>query len=361
MADAGTTETQPAQSFCVSLLVRCIPVGMKTFLQISMVLVCVACWANPAAPPSYRYFRIGNRANLSSSPSAGIAMMGGGPDLDEAFRWLCNKGNGGDFLVLRARGDDDYNAYVNGLCKANSVVTLIIPDRAAAEEPAVAKLIREAAVVFIAGGDQANYIRGWKGTATQKAINDNVAAGKPIGGTSAGLAVLGEFVYGALGDSTDDKDLSSAQVLADPYCNRVTLVRDFLQIPLLKNLITDSHFAKRDRMGRTLGFLARIDKDGWSALPREVAIDEKSAVLVEADGQSEVVGSGKGAYFLRPSRAAEACRKGAPLTFRQIAVYRVSAGGHFDLKSWRGQGGTEYSLSVLNGRVENTQAGAPIY
>jgi len=35
-------------------------------------------------------------------------MMGGGSDLDEAFRWLCNKGNGGDFLILRARGRDGW-------------------------------------------------------------------------------------------------------------------------------------------------------------------------------------------------------------------------------------------------------------
>ncbi len=281
-------------------------------------------------------------------------MMGGGSDLDEAFRWLCNKGNGGDFLILRARGDDDYNAYVNGLCKANSVATLIIPDRAAAEEPAVTEFIRKAEVVFIAGGDQANYIRGWKGTATEKAINDDIAQGKPIGGTSAGLAVLGEFVYGALGDSSDDKDLSSEQVLADPYFNRVTLARDFLQIPLLENLLTDSHFAKRDRMGRTLGFLARIMKDGWNAAPREVAIDERSAVLVEADGKATVVGGGKGAYFLRPTRPPEVCEKKFPLTFREVRVYRVPAGGHFDLPSWVGEGGTSYSLSVVNGKIKST-------
>ena len=90
-------------------------------------------------------------------------MMGGGSDLDEAFRWLCRKGNGGDFLILRATGDDDYNSYVYGLCKANSVATLILPDRQAAEDPAVAQIIRQAEVVFIAGGDQANYIRGMEG------------------------------------------------------------------------------------------------------------------------------------------------------------------------------------------------------
>ena len=55
----------------------------------------------------------------------------------------------------------------------------------------MAKIIRQAEVVFIAGGDQGNYLRGWKGTPVQDAINANIAAGKPIGGTSAGLAVLG--------------------------------------------------------------------------------------------------------------------------------------------------------------------------
>ena len=288
-------------------------------------------------------------------------MMGGGGDLDEAFRWLCNKGEGGDFLVLRATGDDDYNSYVNGLCKLNSVATLIIPSQEAAQDPAVGEIIRKAEVVFIAGGDQANYIRGWKGTPVEAAMNANLAVGKPIGGTSAGLAVLGEFVYGALGDKPDDKDLASTDVLPNPYFARVTLVRDFLKTPHLKNLLTDSHFAKRNRMGRTLGFLARIMQDGWSQTPREVAIDEKSAVLVEADGKGTVMGSGKGAYFLRPARPPQVCQPGVPLTFREVSVYKVPAGGHFDFVSWTGDGGTAYSLVVEDGKIDSTQANKSIY
>jgi len=319
------------------------------------------CIAHLVSAQSYKYFRLGNKDDVQTTPQAGIAMMGGGSDLDEAFRWLCNKGNGGDFLVLRATGDDDYNSYVKGLCKANSVATLIIPNREAAEDPAVAEIIRKAEVVFISGGDQANYIRGWKGTAVQKEINAAIAAGKPIGGTSAGLAVQGQFVYGALGDKPDDKDLASTDVLPNPFFERVTLVQDFLNIPHLENLITDSHFAKRDRMGRTLGFLARIMKDGWSASPREVAIDEKSAVLVEPDGKAVVVGTGKGAYFLRPTQPPDVCEKGTPLTFHNISVYRVKTGGHFDFSSWTGQGGTAYSLSVNQGKIESTQAGGGIY
>ena len=288
-------------------------------------------------------------------------MMGGGGDLDEAFRWLCNKSDGGDFLILRASGDDDYNPYVNGLCKVNSVATLIVPDREAAQDSSVAEIIRRAEVIFISGGDQANYVRGWKGTPVEAAINIHIASGKPIGGTSAGLAVQGEFVYGALGDKPDDQDLASTDVLPNPYFDRVTLVRDFLKIPHLENSLTDSHFAKRDRMGRTLGFLARIIQDGWSQSPREIALDEKSAVLVEADGKGTVVGDGKGAYFLRPTRSPETCKPGVPLTFRQISVYRVATKGRFDLVSWTGDGGTAYSLSAVGGKIESTQAAGAIY
>jgi cyanophycinase-like exopeptidase len=110
-------------------------------------------------------------------------------------------------------------------------------------------------------------------------------------------------------------------------------------------------------MGRTLGFLARIMKDGWSASPREVAIDAKSAVLVETSGKGMVVGTGKGAYFLKPTKAPEVCEKDVALTFRDISVYRVKAGGKFDLMSWTGQGGVGYSLSVERGQIKSTEKG----
>jgi len=338
-------------------------VASSSFLVLGLfVTLVLASVSSPTADSSqYFYFRLGNKADVQTNPSPGIAMMGGGTDLDEAFRWLCNKGNGGDFLILRATGDDDYNSYVNGLCKANSVSTLIIPSHEAAFDPGVAEIIRKAEVVFIAGGDQSNYVRGWQGTPVESAINANIAAGKPIGGTSAGLAVLGEFVYGCLKDKRDDKDLASTDVLPNPYFERLTLVRNFLKVPHLENLITDSHFAKRDRMGRSLGFLARIIKDGWSSSPREVAIDEKSAVLVEADGQANIVGTGKGAYFLRPTQAPEICENEVALTFRSVSVYRVTAGGHFNLTSWSGDGGLAYSLSVVGGKIESTQPGNGIY
>jgi cyanophycinase len=314
-----------------------------------------------AQNPTYKYIRIGSADDVTTKTTAGYALMGGGSDLDEAFKFLCEKGGGGDFLVLRAAGDDDYNDYINKLCKTNSVATLIIPDRDSARDLKVVDIIHHAEAVFMAGGDQARYINWWMSTPVQDALNAHIAAGKPIGGTSAGLAVLGQYIYSAQGDAPDDEDLASSQTLANPYFARVTVRRDFVKIDLLQNTLTDTHFAKRDRMGRTLTFLARIMKDGWSPAPREIAVDEKSAVLVERNGKARVIGSGKGAYFLSVRGGPEICRENTPLTFRDISVYRGPTGSTFNLEGWAGKGGTAYSLSVVEGKIQSTQKGGEVY
>ena len=325
------------------------------------LLVLILAVSHVGSAASYKYKRIGNPQDIETHADFGIAMMGGGSDLDDAFRWLCGKANGGDFLILRARGSDDYNAYVNGLCKTNSVATLVIPSLKSAREPRVAEIIRRAEAVFIAGGDQSRYVNFWKGTPVEEAINAHVAAGKPIGGTSAGLAVLGQFVYGCLQDKPEDADLTSHEVLADPYIKRVTVVRDFLKVPGLENILTDSHFAKRDRMGRSLGFLARIVADGWSKTPREIAIDEKSALLVEASGRARVVGTGRGVYFLQVTDAPQVCSPGQPLTFRNVAVYHAPTGARFDVREWDGDGGESYVISVETGQIHSSRAENAVY
>src|SRR6516164_378335 len=82
-----------------------------------------------AETPSYKYFRVGNEEDVSATPRSGFALMGGGKDLDEAFRWLCVRAGGGDFLIIRAAGAGDYNRYVQSLCRLNSVTTIVVPSR----------------------------------------------------------------------------------------------------------------------------------------------------------------------------------------------------------------------------------------
>src|SRR5579859_7304188 len=240
-------------------------------LTVSRLVVglAVAFGASCTFGADFRYMRAGNRADASSAtPRAGFALMGGGADLDEAFRWLCDRAGGGDFLVLRATGDDEYNAYVQGLCHVNSVATLVIPSRGAASDPDLARIIGHANALFICGGDQANYINFWMGTPVQAALNDAIRRGVPIGGTSAGLAVMGEWAYSAQGDKPNDPNLDSRSALANRNGARVTLVHGFLDIPILKGTLTDTHFARRDRMGRLLVFLAHANEPDGKAEPR---------------------------------------------------------------------------------------------
>jgi hypothetical protein len=64
---------------------------------------------------------------------------------------------------------------------------------------------------------------------------------------------------------------------------------------------------------------------------------------------------------MRARKPAEASRSGLPLTLYGVAVYRVSKGGDFDLKTWTGHGGVAYALDVENGAIRSTQAGGGIY
>jgi cyanophycinase len=271
---------------------------------------------------------------------------------------MCERSGGGDFLVIRASGTDAYNPYIRELCpNGNSVATLIVPTRAAASDPFVANAIAAAEALWIAGGDQADYIEQWTGTPLQTALNSLVARNAPIGGTSAGMAVLTQFVYSAL----LSQGVTSSQALADPFTKYLTLAQDFVTVSALTGIIGDQHFSARDRMGRDLAFLCRIAANGWSATPSAIAVDERTALLVDARNALSVVGSGN-VYFIRAPGPAETCMPSTPLTFRNVDVYRINATqGSFDLGRWSGRGGTSYRLTAEAGVLSSTQPGGSVY
>lgn len=312
------------------------------------------------AAPTYEHFLAGNPADALRAPTGGSLLMGGGTDVDAAFTWLIGRADGGDVLVLRASGTDAYNPYILGLGPADSVETLVLKNRRASTDPFVLGRVRAAEAIFFAGGDQADYVDRFKGTPLEDEVHAAVARGVPIGGTSAGLAILGEFVFSAARGT-----VTSADALADPYARRVALDRDFLVLPRLGNVITDSHFVERDRMGRLITFLARLAADGWTPAARGIAIDRETAVLVDAGGSATVVGNPGHAtpfaYFAAGPGVPEVAAPKTPLTYTGISVYRVAPGGSFDLDRWRGTGGVAYTVSATAGVLTSTQAGGAIY
>jgi cyanophycinase len=312
----------------------------------------------PGASAKWKYFRAGNAADSTATPRAGFALMGGG-EQDPAMRYLCEHANGGDFLILRANTEDEYaqkvNEEIRALCPLNSAATIVFSEREDSDDPKLLEHIAQAEAIFIAGGDQSNYVRFWQDTPVEDALNRHIAAGKPIGGSSAGLAVFGEFSFSSMIDT-----IHSPDALADPYGNKVTISRDFLHIPLLAGIITDTHFAKRDRMGRLIVFLARILQDGWSKQVRAIAVEEGAAVLMEADGQAKVIGSGP-AYFLEAKDPPDICRRKTPLSIGGITVHRAPPGASFNVKDWKGTGGDDYKLSAIKGELKALDSNHGIY
>ncbi len=323
------------------------------------VALLLSLLAVPAyAAKKYTYFRVGNQNDVATATTTGTVLMGGGTDVDAAFQWMCQRSGNGDFLVIRATGTDAYNPYIQQLCpNENSVATLIIPNRDAANNPQVADIIQHAEALFIAGGDQANYINYWQNTPVQAALQGLIAQAVPIGGTSAGMNVLTQFVYTGAGNKT----VTSSMALADPYNKYIAFAQNFVGISVLQGLIDDPHFVTRDRMGRDLAFMCRVYNNGWSGAPRDIDVDEQTALLVETNGDVSVVGNSN-AYFLQAPGPPQVCQPRTPLTYQNVTVYRITPlQGSFNLVTWSGSGGTAYSVSATAGVMSSTQPGGSLY
>lgn len=271
------------------------------------------------------------------TPTPGLLLMGGGDRNYEAIRWFLGKAGHGHVVVLRASyGGEIGEEFHNDVGGVASVETFVFSSRDASTDPAVLASLAKADGIFIAGGDQSNYVNFWKGTPVEDALNAHIAAGKPIGGTSAGLAILGEFLYGAM----DGGSLRSPQALADPLGDANTIERDFLRVPLLRGVVTDTHFRERDRLGRLIAFIAKAETLSDGRVVIGLGVDEDAAVAVEGDGTARVyplTAQSGGALVVRGG-VAETQQRGKPLRLARVDTVGV---------------GSESVLHLPSGRVEN--------
>ncbi|RZI59993.1 MAG: glycosyltransferase, partial [Zymomonas sp.] len=128
-----------------------------------------------ASETGYTYFEIGDVAGPTPGRTEpGLMLMGGGEWSYDAWRWFLSQAGNGHIVILRASGDAEAGEEIySKIGGAASVQTVIFDDRKAAEDPRILAMLDQADGIFLAGGDQANYVRFWKGTSVQKAINDH--------------------------------------------------------------------------------------------------------------------------------------------------------------------------------------------
>ncbi len=113
-----------------------------------------------------------------------------GRGVDEAFHQMIAKAGGTagskvDAVVIRTSGADGYNDYLFEMVGVDSVESLVIKTREAANSPRVNAIVAGADLLFIAGGDQSTYIKLWKGTALDETLKGLRERKVPFGGTSA--------------------------------------------------------------------------------------------------------------------------------------------------------------------------------
>lgn len=324
---------------------------------------------------NYTSYFLGNTTNILTVPKGGVCMMGGATEHDEAMKWFLQQANGGDVLVLRTSGSDGYNDYLlNQLgVTINSVETIVCHNAAASQDLYIQQKIEQAEAIWFAGGDQWNYISYWRNTPVDSLINLGIANRKVVvGGTSAGMAILGAYYF-----SAENGTVTSGTALSNPYNSTVTVSNlPFLENEYLENVITDTHYDNPDRKGRHVVFISRILQDS-SVVGKGIACDEYTAVCMDTNGFCKIYGDypnyDENVYFIQPNceltdMTPENCSAGNPLTWNRggeaLKVYHAKGTNNgsqtFDLSDWiSGTGGVWENWYVENGALTQTLGTAP--
>ena len=343
---------------------------IKLFFSVAIVL-----FVSVANAQSYTSYFTGDTSDITTYTSGVTILMGGATENDSAMIWFLQHSGGGDIVVLRASGSDGYNNYMYSDLgvSVNSVETIVFNKASASNNNYIIKQLMNAEALWFAGGDQWDYVSYWKNTPIDSTINYLINIKKiPVGGTSAGMAILGHIVNTAQNGSA-----TSAALLANPYDVNATLIKDdFILNPWLNNVVTDTHYDNPDRRGRHITFLARIMQDYSVQEVFGIACNEYVAVCIDTNGLARVYGDYPNyqefAYFLQANciqpNAPEICLNTQPLTWNRnaqaVKVYKIpgtpTGTNYFQLSNWNsGYGGSWQDWYVVNGTLQtNTQTSA---
>jgi cyanophycinase len=152
-----------------------------------------------------------------------------------------------------------------------------------------AEVLKDASVIFFAGGDQLKIASRFGGTPLCEQMRTLYGRGATIAGTSSGASVMSDVMLVA-GEGDQTPDLDGSLRLAPG-------------LGLLPGVIIDQHFAERGRIGRLIAAVAQN--------PRflGIGVDEDTSVLF--DGEELFTVAGSGAVYVVDGRT---------LTFTNVAA-----------------------------------------
>ncbi len=264
-----------------------------------------------------------------------------------------------------------YNEVVGKLNGVNSVSYLLFIDPRTTSSKEALEAISKAEVLFFGGGSQCQYLTFLGNSKVRRAIESVYERGGGVGGSSAGQAIQGQFIFdGCTANKGKPEPVTSDLVLMNPYHEMVSFSFDHFGWRFMEKVLTDQHVVVRKRLGRTLAFLARQIQDGKTKKAYGIAVDEATAVVVDRNGIATVTGispvvrtspdgkrsrtlySGENAaYFITADHKPEVCEKGKPLTYSKFKVWKRKPGETFNLKNRPRTG--YYTVSVKEGKLDS--------
>lgn len=341
----------------------------RTTLALATLLIAAAAPITVAqsAHASVTRVRLGSSSDMARSSWNGPAftMNGDGAVVPDTMAKAITAITGGtgslDVTVLADSAPTSGSStpecdVITTLTDVNSCTTDVVTSAGDGNNSQVNTDVRNAEFVYFAGGNQCVYAS-WKGTALQSSVQSVVAKGGGSGGGSAGTHINSAIVYDACGGSSGT---DSPTALANPYDPTVTFTTGMFSWPNYADTINDSHFVTRDRMGRTMAFVARAIKDGLTVSGKAwgVGVEQGGGSLfLDKNGLATLTGSD--AYVVLGDHQPEQTVPGKPLTFSNYKIWHLTSGSTFDFKNRPTCG--YYLKSVNNGVTDsNLYSGTPV-
>ena len=227
--------------------------------------------------------------NLNLFAQGYICAIGGGSEnyndwSDAPYSWIVQKADSGKIIIIDVSDATSWLPNYFMALGADTAYNKTIATISAANLQSTYDELITAKAIFIRGGDQWDYIRLWKGTKVDSAIQFVFYNGGVIAGTSAGAAVLGDVDFSAQNGSAYPDE-----ALQNPFYSRMKFENNFLK--LVPNVLFDTHFVERGRLGRLIAMLYNQFYIAGLTLTG-VGIDDRTAICISPDGIGEVMGSG---------------------------------------------------------------------
>lgn len=193
-------------------------------------------------------------------------------------------------------------------------------------ENEIASKIKEYNIVFFVGGDQRKYIDSLRKNSIKSpllcAIEEMYIDGAIIGGTSAGTNILCK--KSITGGRSEDGLMNRVAYRNEDDDGHKLLILDGLG--LVENIILDTHFETRGRMGRLVDAAVLTQNDYG------IGISERTAVILMPDNTIEIIGYGD-VIFADLVNARIINEINEPLHVRDICINLFTHGDKYNIAS----------------------------